>query len=115
MSTNWSKDCLGRRYLIGEFKRFILSGGKTGINPELAEKLKPKQAKEEIFDKHQALQAYKRERFPENLKDTARAFAVDNLKGNARKQGDFFVCFLFSFYFMILSILTFVFLRISPS
>ena len=46
MSTNWSKDCLGRRYLIGEFQQFIKSGRTAGIDPELAKKIETETSKE---------------------------------------------------------------------
>ncbi len=92
---NWSKDCEGRKFLIKQFKKFISSGGLEGIDFRSAQSLKPKQVKEQIFDKYpEQLQEYKRDRFPDNFRDTIRAFEIDLKKSEARKKGNLFVLFL---------------------
>ena len=94
MSKTWSKDCEGRQYLLKEFKKFAESGGTEGIDFEAALKLKLKRVKEEIFDVSSILRDYKRERFPENFRDTILAFKIDLKKTQARKKGEFFFTLL---------------------
>ena len=103
MATNWSKDCDGRKFLIKEFQKYIDSGGTEGIDYKTAATFRPKQVKDLIFDKYQQpkqLQGYKRERFPENFRDTIRAFEIDQTKNEARKQGNA-VALFFKFVFIL--------------
>ena len=87
MSTlTWGKNCEGRQYLVKQFQLFDTTGGREGIDYNKSKLLKPKELKE-LFDKHDTLQGYKRDRFPTNFVDTVSAYKIDTLKINARKQG----------------------------
>ena len=95
MSKTWSSNCKGRQHLLALFKLFLESGGKEGINYDEGLTLKPKKVKEGIFDTDPILREYKRDRFPDNFRDTIHAFKVDLKKEQGRRKGefDYFVLF----------------------
>ena len=90
MSLSWSsRSCKGRKYLIEQFQLYDETFGSDGIDYSFGKK-KPKEINELVFDKHpEELGNYIRSRFPENFRDTARAYQTDRAKVGARKQCEF--------------------------